>query len=47
MGIFVTTERKAEGIKVMVGTVSVNVAFMQLKRDCLAVQPLVIPSVTD
>lgn len=47
MGLFMTMQRSAEGIKVMVGTVSVSVALVQWKRDGLAVQPLVIPSVTE
>lgn len=47
MGTFLTTERRAERIKVMVGTVSVSEALVQWKRDGLAVQLILIPPVID
>lgn len=46
MRMFLTIQRCAESIKVTVGTVSVSVVLVQWKSDGLAVQPLVIPSVT-
>ena len=46
MRMFLTIQRCAENIKVMVGTVSVSMALVQWKSDGLAEQPLVIPSVT-